>query len=148
MLDRFWEAFERVLKPLVTLSILVLIATLIYEYAVPFFSRPLTEAELHWLHDIELAAILVLAVEVGLAIYRAEDKKKYILENWLLIVSLIPFASSVRVLRFLRVVRVQGGTALKLIKIWIYGSRVIRFFRPVVFFFSKWWERISQKFKK
>lgn len=148
MLEKLWRWCECALGPLVTLSIIVLILTLVYEYLAPFFVGPLSEAEIHFLHDIEIVAIVILAIEVAIALYKAKDKKKYLCENWLMILSLVPFASSVRLLRFLRVVRVRGAAALKMIKIWFHGSRVIRLFRPVVFFYNKWKEKAVKAKKK
>ena len=148
MLKKLWHGFEGILGPLVTISILVLIFTLLYEYVGPFFVGPLSEKEIHLLHDIEIVAIVILAVEICIALWKAKDKKKYLMENWLMILSLVPFASSVRLLRFLKVVRVQGGTALKLIKIWFHGSRVIRLIRPIIFFYNKWKKAKAKSEKK
>jgi hypothetical protein len=148
MLKKLWHWFEGILGPLVTISILILMLTLIYEYAGPLFVGPLSEEEIHFLHDVEMVAIVILAVEIIIALWKAKDKKKYLFENWLMIVSLIPFASSVRLLKFLKIVRVQGGTALKLIKIWFHGSRVIRLARPIVFFYNKFKKKIGLKTKK
>ena len=143
-----WEWFERILKPLVTLSILILIATLVYEFGMPLFTGPLSEKEIHLLHDIEMVAIVILAVEIAIALWKAENMVKYLYENWLMIVSLIPFASSVRLLRFLKIVRTQGGVVLKLIKIWFHGSRVIRLIRPIIFFYNKWKKAKAKSEKK
>lgn len=133
---------------LVLVSIVVIIAALIIE----FFFHPKKET-LELIHKIDIIALAILFIDLAYLFYKAKDKKKFFKEEWLLIISFLPFASIFRLFRFLRATRVvQGlssigsrilrflrieGLGLKISQTIVHALKGIRFLRPIAQFFSR-----------
>lgn len=133
---------------LVLVSIVVIVAALIIE----FFFHPKKET-LELIHKIDIIALVILFIDLAYLFYKAKDKKKFLQEEWLLIISFLPFASIFRFFRFLRATRiVQGlssigsrilrflrieGLGLKISQTIVHALKGIRFLRPIAQFFSR-----------
>ena len=94
---------------LLTLSLIFIILALILE----FFFRP-DKKTLELVHTIDIFALSFLFVELAYDFYKAEDKKKFVTKEWLLILSFLPFGTIFRLGRIFK-----GTRAIKtLSNIW------------------------------
>ena len=161
---KFLHYFE-FFKTISLISVILLAFLLVIELGFPFFARPFSDYELDLLHEIELIAIAILAVEVAVDLYISADRITYLKHNWLLILSLLPFASSVRIFRaaqssrlaarignILKIARTEGSTTLKGLKVSLNEGRISAFFRAlrvsVIFGRKKPEKRGAKKRKK
>lgn len=102
---------------LITLSLIIIIIALIVE----FFFHP-DHHTLELIHTLDVIALSFLFVELVYDFHKAEDKKKFLMREWLLIISFLPFGTILRLTRVFKASRV-----VKLLSsVW---ARVAKLFR-------------------
>ena len=90
---RLWGAL---LAACVVVFFIVAIIFLSAEFgAIP----PLTEGDAAALELVELCAIIVFAAELCIRYARANDKKKFLMQNWLTIIAILPLGVFIRSFR-------------------------------------------------
>ncbi|MCK4883384.1 MAG: hypothetical protein KAS30_00805, partial [Candidatus Diapherotrites archaeon] len=63
------------------------------------------EKTLKLIHNIDVFALSFLFVELAYDFYKAEDKKKFVTKEWLLILSFLPFGTIFRIGRIFKASR-------------------------------------------
>ena len=114
---------------LITISLVIIIVALIIEF---FFHPDVHTLEL--LHTLDVIALSFLFVELVYDFYNAEDKKKFVTKEWLLILSFMPFGT---VLRFSRILRLSKVLKIESIQSLVHATKITRVTRPVAQFLSK-----------
>ncbi len=143
---------KNLLKSLWDFLILASIIFIIFALIIEFFFHPKKET-LELIHKIDIIALAILFIDLAYLFYKAKDKKNFIKEEWLLIISFLPFGAIFRFFRFLRATRIfQGaasissrvlrllrieGIALKISQTLIHALKGIRFIRPIAQIFSR-----------
>jgi hypothetical protein len=144
---------------LLTLSLIFIIVALIVEF---FFH--LDEKTLKLVHDIDIFALSFLFVELAYDFYKAEDKKKFVTKEWLLILSFLPFGTIFRIgrifkasrvvkflsgawARILRLVRLES-VGLKTAQSAVHVSKVSRVMRPIAEIFRRKDKKLSDLRKR
>ena len=135
-MPKWWRA-------IVIASLLVILGTFLADLFIP-----LDEGQRKILEFLDLAAIVVLAVDLFVAYRKTKEKGKFLFRNWLLIISFIPFASFIRVLRYFKVIKatLQGGIS-KGIHVIGHVPRIARLYRVIVVGLSKTKQRVSAKIR-
>jgi len=144
---------------LLTLSLIFIIVALVVEF---FFH--VDGKTLKLIHDIDVFALSFLFVELAYDFYRAEDKKKFVTKEWLLILSFLPFGTIFRIGRAFkasRVIKFLSGTwagILRLLRLESIGlktaqsavhiSRTSRIMRPIAQILRKKDEKLSDLRKR
>tara|TARA_Y100000310_G_scaffold345828_1_gene470719 strand:+ start:10389 stop:10940 length:552 start_codon:yes stop_codon:yes gene_type:complete len=144
---------------LLTLSLIFIIVALIAEF---FFH--LDEKTLKLIHDIDVFALSFLFVELAYDFHKAEDKKKFVTKEWLLILSFLPFGTIFRLgrvfkasrvvkfassawTRILRLIRLES-VGVKTAQSTVHASKVSRIMRPIAEIFRKKDEKLNDLRKK
>lgn len=86
----------------------------------------------HLIELLDIGAVLILLVDVGMNFHGAKDKKKFLVDNWLIVLSFLPYLTIFRVLRV--------------------GSAIIKFYHHLpdfkerlAFFFRKKKDAVKEK---
>ncbi|MFH1239701.1 MAG: hypothetical protein V1672_00625 [Candidatus Diapherotrites archaeon] len=141
------------------LSLIFIIVALVVEF---FFH--VDEKTLKLIHNIDVLALSFLFVELAYDFYRAEDKKKFVTKEWLLILSFLPFGTIFRIGRIFKASRVvtflsSAGTrivrllrlesvGLKTAQSTVHISRASRIMRPIAQILRKKDEKLSELRKR
>lgn len=141
---------------LISFSLVFIIISLIIE----FFFHPEKQV-LELLHTIDIFAVSFLLVELAYDFYKAEDKKKFVKKEWILILSFLPFGTIFRLGRIFRSSRLIGymskiwGRLSKFLRIEkvgiktaqsaVHASKVGRITRPIAQIISKKNKQIERK---
>jgi len=140
---KLYKEFDAWWQRIALICVFILVATIAIEalnfigYAFGVMQLQFSVEFMDLTHTIDLVAILVLFADLLLQISRAEDKVCYVKENWLLILSFVPFGSSLRLLNFLKIIKTRGSVALKAIKIAGHASHITKLLRPIMQLFSR-----------
>ena len=126
-------------RVLVIISLFTIMITLAIEL---FMS--LTEQQLNTVHMIDAIAVLILIIDLGYLISRAKNKIKFVLENWLLILSFLPYASFTRVFRYVKVFAGRTERYAKALKVWLESPRLFRFFRSIGVVISDYKKKLKE----
>ena len=98
----------------------------------------LTVEQQHLLELLDIIAIIILAIDLAIHYLESKQKKHFFRRNWILVVSLFPFA---QFLRFVKVFRVLGmfiaNSASKLFHVFTHSTRFVRGYRVFAVWFGK-----------
>lgn len=112
------EYFEQTWKNIVVLALIVIFLTVVVDLIlVRFFN--LDEQTLFIVEVLDYAAIGIMAIDLIYHLYKAKDKKKYLQENSLLLLSFLPYFAIFRIFRFLIVLK-DVGFIFKFAKIYMH----------------------------
>lgn len=139
---------------LLTLSLIFIILALILE----FFFHP-DKKTLELIHTIDIFALSFLFVELVYDFHKAEDKKKFVTKEWLLILSFLPFGTVFRLGRIFkasRVVKFLSGSWARILRLvrlesvgvktaqsTVHVARASRIMRPIAEILRKKDEKLS-----
>lgn len=85
----------------------IVIMLMVITYAILIFADPANHPALteELIRKIDLGLIVFLVIEYGFRLWKAKDKKKYVLANWFDLIAMIPFDHYFYLARFMRVIR-------------------------------------------
>lgn len=128
-------------KPISLIAIIVIAVTFASEFFIHW-----TEGQRHLIELIDLAAIVVLAIEFVLHFTLAEKKEKYLKENWLLATSFLPFGYILRALKAVKVFgRLIATWFSKIFHLVTHSPKVIRAYRAIAIGYSKAKQKMFKK---
>jgi voltage-gated potassium channel len=80
---------------------------MVVTYAILIFADPVNHPQLteDLIRKIDFGLIIFLAVEYGFRLWKAKEKKKFVLANWFDLIAMIPFDHYFYLFRFMRVIR-------------------------------------------
>lgn len=135
------KRLEWLWKAIALISLFVILAALLAELFLH-----LSEEQEQLLLTIELIALLILFLDLAIHFYRAKHKKKFLKENWLMVLSFLPFGSIFRIARGIRFF----GTALagwfsKVFHLVTHSTKFARAYRAFAMWFSKSKEKKPKK---
>jgi len=140
MLKRFADAW----KPIALIAVFIIAVSFILEFTVQ-----LDEEQRHLLEILDLIAIAVLAIELAVHYRMAKNKKNFLKENRILILSFFPFTQFLRVVRALKVFgRLVAGWASKAFHVVTHLPKIFRAYRASAVGYSKARDNLKKKKKK
>ncbi len=124
----------------VNASIIVLIVALV----LPFF-RELSETQHLLLTLAEYSALAILFVDIVALLVLAKNKRKFLLENWYIFASFLPFGAILRLARALRSIRLLASIELSgVFHVLAHSPKLARLFRPFAQVYRKFTEKLKR----
>jgi len=111
------EQHAKTWKVIVFNATLVIFITLIIEL---FFRHSISEESLFWVEVIDIIAVIILGVDLANHYFKAKRKEDFVKENWLLILSFIPYLIFIKTVGILVIIKPALTGLARLVKIFFH----------------------------